>query len=58
MLMQLFSLLHVVFSQCECLEEAMVAFEKAGSWRQVFPVAHQLNKSQAERMAVARRIAS
>ena len=36
----------------------MVAFEKAGCWRQVFAVTLELNKSPAERMTTARRISS
>ena len=53
-----FGLFIAVFCQCGCLEEAMAAFEKAGCWRQVFTVTAQLNKAPAERMAIARRIAS
>lgn len=46
-----------VFAQCGCLCEAMVSFEKAGCWQQVFSLSAQLRQDPAERMEVARRVA-
>ncbi len=47
-----------VFAQCGDCEEALKSFEKSGDWRQVFPLSAQLQYSQPDTAALARRIAS